>query len=76
MVLEMTGRELTVWNDDILTMISAALGNPNSNAAASHAFMVQWSGNCFWARIRSLARLGVAEVFRLWPQMVLVLIGL
>ena len=75
MVLEMIGRELTVWNGDILTMTSAALGNPSSNAAASQAFMVQWSRNCFWARVRSLARLGVAEVFLLWPQMVLVLLG-
>ena len=75
MVLEMIGRELTVWNGDILTMISAALGNPNSNAAASQAFMVQWSRNCFWARVRSLARLGVAEVFLCWPQMVLALLG-
>lgn len=75
MVLEMIGRELTVWNGDILTMISAALGNPNSNAAASQAFMVQSSRNCFWARVRSLARLGVAEVFLFWPQMVLALLG-
>ena len=76
MVLDMLGRELAVWNGDNITMITGALGNSNSNAPAPQAFMLEWSRNCFWARAQCLARRCVAEVFVLWPHMVLVLLGL
>ena len=76
MVLDMVGREVAVWNGDIVTMITAALGNFNTNAPAPQAFMVEWSRTCFWAHVHALARLGVAEVFQVWPHMVLVLLGI
>ena len=76
MVLDMVGREVAVWNGDIVTMITAALGNSNTNAPAPQAFMVEWSRTCFWAHVHVLARLGVAEVFQVWPHMVLVLLGI
>ena len=76
MVLDMLEREVAVWNGDIVTMITAALGNLNTNAPAPQAFMAEWSCTCFWAHVRVLARLGVAEVFQVWPHMVLALLGI
>ena len=76
MVLDMVGREVAVWNGDIVTMISTALGNSNTDAPAPQAFIVEWSRTCFWGHVHTLARLGVAEVFQVWPQMVLLLLGI
>ena len=76
MVLDMLEREVAVWNGDIVTMVTAALGNFSTNAPATQAFMAEWSRTCFWAHVHSSARLGDAEVFQLWPRMVLVLLGL
>ena len=76
LVLDMVEREVSVWNGDIVTMIAAALGNSNTNAPAPQAFMVEWSRTCFWEHVHVLARLGVAEVFQVWPHMVLVLLGI
>ena len=57
-------------------MISAALGNTNEDTPAPQAFIVEWSRTCFWGHVHVLARLGVAEVFQVWPHMVLVLLGI
>ena len=52
MVLDIIVREVAVWNGDIRTMITGALGNSNSNAPAPQAFMLEWSRNCFWAHVQ------------------------